>query len=215
MAPTRNQGCDRTRREAGDPEGVRGKADVIRSCEGESGAAQRRQAVPERRLGPGPAQPEARCESGRAVAEAFVTRRRPQAATDRTGGRAATCRESVRRHPRIRARRRWTRRTAAGGHAPPDPLCPPVTPMNTAWRKGKFGLGRDMKRHSCTQRISEQVERLIAEGRTDRFGHEVSGRRAGPLARSQNRRDQEGPARPLCAIRPCALRSGPRAFRSA
>src|SRR5580704_17874602 len=74
VAATWNQRRDRTRCETGDPEGVRGKSDVIRSCQGESRAAKRRQAVPERRLSPGPAQPEARCESRRAVAEAFVAR---------------------------------------------------------------------------------------------------------------------------------------------
>ena len=175
MAPTRDQGCDRMRRETGDPQGVRGKADVIRSREGESRAAQRRQAVPERHLGPGPAQPEARCESSRAVAEAFVTpgglRRQPieqgavqprvEKMSDIARGFELVGEGLVRLPPVVTLRRILNARGDADEHG---------------MEQGQFRFGRDMKCHSCTQRISEQVEWLVAEGRTNHFCHEASGR---------------------------------------
>lgn len=63
-----DEGEDAVSNGAGEARGESGKAEVAGSGEGEHGGVNRREALPERLLGAGPGQPEARGEPGRGVA---------------------------------------------------------------------------------------------------------------------------------------------------
>jgi hypothetical protein len=76
MAATGHQGGDAVWDQSGHSERVRGKASVVRPGHGEDGSAQRRQKVPKWNLGARSAEPQARGQAGRSVAESLRTLRR-------------------------------------------------------------------------------------------------------------------------------------------
>ncbi len=172
----RHEGCYGRRRLAGDPQGVRREADIVRSRHGQNRTAESREAVPQRHLSAGPAQPQARRESRRAVAEAF-------GAVGRLGGQSAEQRAT---QPILEKAFHVTRRLELRGDGlvRPAATCTRVRILYASGHadedrmvQGQIRTRNDVKGDPGAQRIAEQAARLVADDCPHRLGHHGGRRR--------------------------------------
>ena len=171
-----NQGHHGLWHQAGEPERVRGEADVVRPGHGQYGAGERRKTVPDGLLRARPAQPEARRQAGRGVAQAL----RAPCSTPVETFEHGTMEPGVDEVLHIARGLELVSHGVVGlapcrpgdrilnsrGHADEDDTT-----------QGQIGADRHMQRHPGTERVAEQGTGLVTERHPRRLGHETRRRR--------------------------------------